>query len=176
MPWGRGGAGNIAQIEESQKRVAEQKQDLEANQPTVEASNPPTDSPSTQKVSSPAPSNWNQDYAHTGRGGAGNWYEPKILSETGKFVASEQPTAPPPTQPDKEVIAETRHRGRGGAGNYVWSQEDEERARDEERGKEIELKEMVARDVERALPRPVRAVPKLDRVDRAFIRDWEEQA
>jgi hypothetical protein len=101
-----------------------------------------------------------------GRGGAGNWFSPKELVSTGSFSSAEAPTSPKAQAPgDKELVGnESRHRGRGGAGNFLWTQEDEERARRENQDKEIELKEMVVKDVERGLARP----------DRAFLRDWEE--
>ncbi len=97
-----------------------------------------------------------------GRGGAGNWYEPKVLSETGIFETSvEQPASSSSRLPDKEITSETRQRGRGGAGNFVW---DEDESGKEKEIKEIELKEMVAKDVELGLAKP----------DRAFIRQWDD--
>lgn len=102
----------------------------------------------------------NQQYAHSGRGGAGNWYSPKELSETGKFVTATDPATAikAAKSTEAEIVTETRHRGRGGAGNFIWSQEEEEKRRAGEEGREIELKEMVARDVEAGLERPGRAV------------------
>jgi hypothetical protein len=113
-----------------------------------------------------------------GRGGSGNWYEPKVLSQTGTFTTPDASSTTKPSSlsdKDREAISgsETRKMGRGGAGNFVWSQEEEER-RKEEGVKEIELKEMVARDVEAALPRPERVVARKEKVDRAFVRDWED--
>lgn len=105
-----------------------------------------------------------------GRGGSGNWYEPKVLAQTGQFSAPEAPEAMKPIRADKEVVADTRRRGRGGAGNFVWDEDGEE----EESAKEIELKEMVVRDVEAQLPRPPRVVQRTEKVDRAFVRDWED--
>lgn len=109
-----------------------------------------------------------------GRGGSGNWYEPKILVETGAFSAPEAPEASKPLQASKEVVSDTRRRGRGGAGNFVW---DEDENRETEEVKEIELKEMVVRDVEAGLTRPPRVVQRggdREKVDRAFVRDWED--
>jgi hypothetical protein len=101
-----------------------------------------------------------QQYAHSGRGGAGNWFSPQELTETGKFVTATDPSVQAKAQraTEGEIVSETRHRGRGGAGNFIWSQEEEDKRRADEEGKEIELKEMVARDVEAGLERPSRAV------------------
>jgi hypothetical protein len=99
-----------------------------------------------------------------GRGGAGNWYSPKDLSQTGKFETSPEQASGEGKPIDQEMISDTRHRGRGGAGNFIWSAEDEEKARQEKQEMEIELKDMVVKDVEKGLARP----------DRAFIRQWDE--
>ena len=61
-----------------------------------------------------------------GRGGSGNWYEPKVLAQTGQFSAPEAPETIKPLRADKEVVTDTRRRGRGGAGNFVWDEEGEE--------------------------------------------------
>lgn len=90
-----------------------------------------------------------------GRGGAGNWYSPKELSQTGNFETSSQSTAS-----EKDAGTETRRTGRGGAGNFVWDDEESEKNRQQKEETEIELKDMIAKDVEAGLPRP----------DRAFMR------
>jgi hypothetical protein len=108
-----------------------------------------------------------------GRGGSGNWYEPKILAQTGNFSAPEAPESLKAIRADKEVVTDTRRRGRGGAGNFVWD-EDADGEGAGESVKEIELKEMVVRDVEAQLPRPPRVVQRTEKVDRAFVRDWED--
>jgi hypothetical protein len=99
-----------------------------------------------------------------GRGGAGNWYSPKDLSQTGKFETSPEQAPGDGKIADKEVTSESRHRGRGGAGNFIWIDEDEEKANQQKEEMEIELKEIIAKDVEEGLARP----------DRAFIRQWNE--
>lgn len=99
-----------------------------------------------------------------GRGGAGNWYSPKDLSQTGNFETPTEHTAGEARAGDKDAASESRHRGRGGAGNFIWTAEDEERAKNGKEAMEIELKEMVAKDVEEGLAKP----------DRAFIRQWDE--
>ncbi|KAE9969699.1 hypothetical protein EG327_010507 [Venturia inaequalis] len=170
---GRGGAGNFWQAQEAAKK---READLEASQrnpsttPSQQQSAP---SSSSQKS---VPANTNQDYAHMGRGGSGNWYEPKILAETGAFSAPEAPESAKPLQASKEVVSDTRGRGRGGAGNFVWD-EDEDRNKEAEEVKEIELKEMVVRDVEKGLTKPPRVVQRggeREGVGRAFVRDWED--
>ncbi|KAF2415964.1 hypothetical protein EJ08DRAFT_703765 [Tothia fuscella] len=170
MPYGRGGAGNWEQQEQAKRKAAE---DLEAARsqssqstttttttPTVSQSQP-QNAPSITSTSNQEPSQTTpQDYAHMGRGGAGNWFSPKELSTTGTFITPTDPTTS--TKADKsteaEIVTETRHRGRGGAGNFIWSQEEEERRKRGEETKEIELKDMVARDVEMGLQRPGKAV------------------
>lgn len=110
-----------------------------------------------------------------GRGGSGNWYEPKVLAETGAFSAPEAPESAKPVPANKELVSDTRRRGRGGAGNFVWDEEDNNREAEEV--KEIELKEMVVKDVEKGLTKPPRAMQRggeRDKVDRAFVRDWED--
>ncbi|KAL1639282.1 hypothetical protein SLS58_008124 [Diplodia intermedia] len=78
--WGRGGAGNIQQATEASKQRASEAQDLEAaNHPTTSSSAAATPS-DTATAASP------QQYAHMGRGGAGNFYSPSALASTGTFV------------------------------------------------------------------------------------------
>ena len=163
MPYGRGGAGNILAAAEqkavnvssgttsSVHRHLHIKQDVEAQTPK------PQLRPS-ESTASTTPANVNQDYAHMGRGGAGNWYSPKELSETGKFETSNQ------QGPVEKEPAETRRTGRGGAGNFVWDDEENEKTRQQKEEMEIELKDMVAKDVEAGLPRP----------DRVFVRPETE--
>ncbi|EOD47066.1 hypothetical protein UCRNP2_6202 [Neofusicoccum parvum UCRNP2] len=90
--WGRGGAGNIQQgaqlAEASKQRAAE---DPESANPPGGASPPP--GPATSQP---------QEYAHMGRGGAGNFYSPAELASTGRFDSSgtaTTTTAEPPPQP-----------------------------------------------------------------------------
>lgn len=80
--------------------------------------------------------------------GAGNWYSPRELSESGQFVSTEESSnlGPSTGQPARE----TRYTGRGGSGNYAYNTE-EERAKREAEQKEIELKDWVERDVEAGL-------------------------
>jgi len=52
---------------------------------------------------------------------------------------------------------ETRYTGRGGAGNYQWNDEKEAKAKQEAEQMEVELKELVKRDVEAGLTPPNKA-------------------
>jgi hypothetical protein len=65
---------------------------------------------------------------------------------------------------DKDLTAVAGRRGRGGAGNYVWKDEEDEEAKQQKEEIEIELKDMVTKDVEAGLSRP----------DRAFLRQENE--
>ncbi|ORY12547.1 hypothetical protein BCR34DRAFT_651039 [Clohesyomyces aquaticus] len=154
MPtWGRGGAGNIvteAQVQAQTKRVAE---DLEAQRSLTSSAAPPA----TSATSNP------QDYAHSGRGGAGNWYQPSELAAHGSFVSPDDSTSLPTT--DRPAVSTPWHpetqempvarAGRGGAGNFVWKGEEEkerERRVEEERRRGVE--ERVERVVEEGLAKP----------------------
>jgi hypothetical protein len=135
--------------------------DLEAARPASSTSTTPTTDAEDSSLASETKSSQTlpQEYAHMGRGGAGNWFSPKDLNESGNFVTTDDPSATAKAEKvaQTEIVSETRHRGRGGAGNFIWSQEDEERSKRESEDKEIELKEMVARDVEAGLSKPGRA-------------------
>lgn len=121
---GRGGAGNFY--------TKQSPQDLES-QPATE-----TETELIKTLSSQQPA---AEYAHTGRGGAGNWVRPSDEL----FKASEDL----PTTEAKVVIPErnsslaggggggggwkaTYRGGRGGAGNYEWRDDAEERKREKE--------------------------------------------
>ncbi|EON63453.1 hypothetical protein W97_02681 [Coniosporium apollinis CBS 100218] len=93
MPtWGRGGAGNImtdAQIEEENRRISA---DLEAQQSAAETFAAPTHRPSYPTTTTPTASQ-SQQYALSGRGGAGNWYSPADLASRGTFVSTTTATS-----------------------------------------------------------------------------------
>ncbi|KAL1600690.1 hypothetical protein SLS60_007078 [Paraconiothyrium brasiliense] len=145
---GRGGAGNIIRAQEQSKKAVE---DVEAQRtPTADAA-PPTSTTSSQS------------YAHTGRGGAGNWYQPSQLAKEGTFSTPSDSTALPttskpnvstPWHPENQQMPVARA-GRGGAGNFVWKDEEEEKRQKEEREKLGEkVSENVERDVEAVLAKP----------------------
>ncbi|KAF2738803.1 hypothetical protein EJ04DRAFT_26988 [Polyplosphaeria fusca] len=154
MPsWGRGGAGNIVseeQVKEQNRKIAE---DLEANRPLAASAAPPA-----QSSPDPPP-----EYSHMGRGGAGNWFQPKELEQSGSFSQASDSTAQPttskpnvstPWHPDNQELPVARA-GRGGAGNFVWKDEDKERQEREQQVKAKErLNEQVEKDVEFGLQKP----------------------
>jgi hypothetical protein len=98
-----------------------------------------------------------------GRGGAGNWYEPKELQKEGTFMQSADSTAKPtsskpeistPWHPEGQELPVARS-GRGGAGNFVWRGEDVgQKERDEEERRKEALRIQAERSVEGSLARP----------------------
>lgn len=173
MAWGRGGAGNIQQAGDAEKRMAE---DIEAAQPpqSTESSHPDA---SFYASSEPQ----EQEYAHMGRGGAGNWYSPAELNSTGTYVSNAKPQLTPSSNgaskastlfgdptlapASQAALSEQElaagHRGRGGAGNFIWRSGAEEGAKakaEEERLKKAgKIEEKVIADVEAGLAMPGRA-------------------
>lgn len=98
-----------------------------------------------------------------GRGGAGNWYQPAELEKEGKFVQPADSTAIPisskplvstPWHPETQELPVARS-GRGGAGNFVWKDEEKEKARalEQEKAKES-VTRRVEEDVELGLMKP----------------------
>lgn len=127
-----------------------------------------------------APSLITQEYAHMGRGGAGNYYSPSSLTQTGKFTdaspasisdahggsgiengaAITRSTAPPPSI--SHLSTAPAYRGRGGAGNFLGdpyeksaNEIQQERARQQEA--QEQAKKGVDVDVEARLARPGKA-------------------
>ncbi|KAK4548662.1 hypothetical protein LTR36_009573 [Oleoguttula mirabilis] len=167
MAYGRGGAGNIQAIEQDSARVAA---DLEANQQDGSTGVPAAANVERQE----------QQYAHKGRGGVGNWYSPKELKEKGHFNDAHrshilgdgtQPPAnsadvgtgnAPPSynaaQPSTETI---KTYGRGGAGNYSFGvSESEERAarkRMQQEETKEKLKAEIEKNVQQSLAMPAKA-------------------
>ncbi|KAI4630742.1 hypothetical protein J4E80_001680 [Alternaria sp. BMP 0032] len=155
MAYGRGGAGNYYAAQEQSKKVAE---DVEANRSsTTAAAQPSRDPPQVQ------PSNASQDYAHMGRGGAGNWYQPTELQKEGTFTQAADATAIPtsskpqistPWHPEGQELPVARS-GRGGAGNFVWKSEEQTKRQVQDEEKRIEgLRNEVERSVEAGLAKP----------------------
>lgn len=70
-PYGRGGAGNYEAIQRENEKVAN---DLEANQSAA-------DNATNNYVPPDIAERSEAQYAHTGRGGAGNYYSPRELTE-----------------------------------------------------------------------------------------------
>jgi hypothetical protein len=186
MAYGRGGAGNILQAKEEIKKVTQVSarhrafrriliawahltttQDVEANRAST-----PTAQPTSQPPS---------EYAHMGRGGSGNWYQPSELQKDGTFTQPTDATAIPtsskpaistPWHPEGQELPVARS-GRGGAGNFVWkSDEQVRREREGREMDEIKIKESVSKEVERGvekvLARPGAARLGEDKVGRGW--------
>lgn len=126
--------------------------------------------------SAEAPVSAPDQYAYSGRGGAGNYYSPAALSQQGTFSTtpstaatssshSEAATAiPAPASDSASASASVPFAGRGGAGNYSFSDErklleaevndggDVSRSRDSSG-----MTELVELDVERGLAKPQQA-------------------
>lgn len=120
----------------------------------------------------------NQQYAHMGRGGAGNYYSPWELQMRGEFTGAgtshvlgdgtpqpkSQETERMGDKGDMKGTADTgvTYRGRGGAGNFSFGvSESEERATrkrlEEEQRKKEELRVNSEKIVEEGLARPEKA-------------------
>ncbi|KAH4897295.1 hypothetical protein HBI80_198170 [Parastagonospora nodorum] len=171
MPYGRGGAGNILQAKEDSKKIVE---DIEANRA-------PTSTSQSAQAIAQATAQQACDYAHMGRGGTGNWYQPTELQKEGTFTQPSDSTAIPtsskpqvstPWHPESQELPVARS-GRGGAGNFVWKSE--EQVRREREGREmdeIKKKEKVSLEVERGveavLARPGQARLGEDKVGRGW--------
>lgn len=78
-PYGRGGAGNYEAIQRENEKV---NNDLERSQSTAEKAGINYIPPDIAERSE-------AQYAHTGRGGAGNYYSPRDLAEQGNFMGAQ---------------------------------------------------------------------------------------
>ena len=78
-PYGRGGAGNYEAIQRENEKV---NNDLERSQSTA-------DKDVINYVPPDIAERSEAQYAHTGRGGAGNYYSPRDLVETGNFSGAQ---------------------------------------------------------------------------------------
>ncbi|KAI9869761.1 MAG: hypothetical protein M1830_005119, partial [Pleopsidium flavum] len=103
-----------------------------------------------------------QDYAHSGRGGAGNFYSPSTLQSTGTFASSgtipttsnintntktstpSDDSTAPPSAVKESGPSETVYTGRGGAGNFRVGQDVERRKREDEERELRERRERVS--------------------------------
>ncbi|PNS16015.1 hypothetical protein CAC42_4416 [Sphaceloma murrayae] len=158
MPYGRGGAGNF-EAAAAAKQLAQERaaNDVEAQKSTEDHL-----SDVLSEAKPPA------QYAHSGRGGAGNYYSPQELSKTGQFEGGTAglEEASIPTSAASKIQAKIQatlpaYRGRGGAGNYETSAADSaEAARSkavEEEKEEQKIRESIAKDVETGLAKPQKA-------------------
>ena len=164
-PFGRGGAGNIEAVQKENERI---NNDLEASQSAADNVGndfvPPADIQRDE-----------QQYAHTGRGGAGNYYSPKDLNQKGNFsdahrshipgdgtlAPAEGSTAPPSYNAVSSGTEAARKTGRGGAGNYDFGINEAEtkaaRRRREEDEKQARLKQDIEKGVQESLAFPSKA-------------------
>lgn len=158
-PHGRGGAGNI------QRENEKISNDLEANQSAA-------DNATNSYVPPDIAEKSEAQYAHTGRGGAGNYYSPQDLSQTGSFSGAQTshilgdgtPAPSDNTRPAAAPAATgglTSKTGRGGAGNYDFGINEAERkaARQHEEAdrRQQQLKEDVEKGVQDNLAFPSKA-------------------
>lgn len=159
MP-GRGGAGNFQAAIAAKDRVAA---DLEAGPPTEESF---SDAVSVRKP---------PQYAYAGRGGAGNYYSPKEMSENGTSKDLEAgeilgdgvnslgggrfPRGMGSSWTKSAEAEAPRTYGRGGAGNYALNAREnkEPEKQQEEEQKKAQLKLDIEQGVEASLAVPPKA-------------------
>ncbi|KAK6544462.1 hypothetical protein TWF694_001157 [Orbilia ellipsospora] len=128
---GRGGAGNFAPKAAPKPVEVEMKSNTDLQNIDLEAQKPTDPADATSVVdapgSTPAP-----QYKTYARGGAGNWYEPAALKQTGTFTSGNTVTEVVATS-DNVVASEKRSsrvwQGRGGAGNWEADQQIKEEIR-----------------------------------------------
>lgn len=154
MAYGRGGAGNFQAVVQEKARIAK---DVEANQHAVESN--------TEGLPAVNTDCQEQQYAHTGRGGIGNWYSPKELKEKGHFsdahrshilgdgtqapADSTDSGAPPSYNTAAPSVETTRTYGRGGAGNFSFGVSEGEERMARKRMQQEETKEKLKADIEK---------------------------
>lgn len=155
MP-GRGGAGNYQNAKQELDRAA---QDIEASRTAQHLA----------MTSDQQSAGTDQRYAHSGRGGAGNYYSPQELNSTGTFASNDVKATNEPvtgssastSTPSSALIEPARKVGRGGAGNMVFGVTlDEERAirrSHDEKQKQDKVKADVEASVHAAIPEPPKA-------------------
>ena len=153
MPsYGRGGAGNIQAIEQATARISA---DLEAKHSAA-------DSYTKEPLSSDYAAREAQMYKHTGRGGAGNYFSPKDLRQTGNFDHVPPPGVGSKTSALGIAMEQTiRTLGRGGAGNYAFGMSENAdwvaRKGMEDEAKREKLTQDIEKGVEKTLALPQKA-------------------
>ncbi|KAH6668037.1 hypothetical protein B0J14DRAFT_177051 [Halenospora varia] len=166
---GRGGAGNFW----SQEDVKNVEKNESAD---VESQKSPTTESDLQRTQTALSTRETSEYAHIGRGGAGNYTTPSAIPLAPSSsnppsiptrTSSTQSTLPNSSIPRPVAQAPEQpafRGGRGGAGNFLWGNgaEEEERVKGlreaEEREREEEVRKRVMESVEGGLQRPPGAV------------------
>ena len=148
-PYGRGGAGNIQALEQTNAKIAS---DLEANQTT-----------SQELLPSDYLHREEPKYVRSGRGGAGNYYDPKEVEQSANLGGDAAATV------SKASTASNPTAGRGGAGNYAFGFSADARSAEREKLEEMRVREKVREDVERGVGE-VLAVPPKARVGDGGVR------
>ncbi|CZT20391.1 uncharacterized protein RCC_06251 [Ramularia collo-cygni] len=138
----RGGAGNILAIQQEKARLSA---DVEAQlQRTID--------------SAPAQIIRTQEYAHSGRGGSGNYYSPKTLKETGHF-GHQNPMADArgQQQTNGQPVPVAKY-GRGGMGNMVYGvAESEQNKNEDDKLKREKIEVESEREAEQSIALPPKA-------------------
>lgn len=150
MSSGRGGAGNVRTIEPENARISI---DLEANQAAA-----------ASHGREPLPSDYlnreEQQYALSGRGGAGNYYSPKELSQTGRFSSARTGTGSGSAPQAQGMTEQSRTYGRGGAGNHYFGERERAALDAEKRRQEDQFREKLKQDIERGVKEHLAMPPK----------------
>lgn len=145
---GRGGAGNIYPKGDVEK--VSKPEDVESQSQVDSSSTSINDLTRSISATNPPP-----EYLHTGRGGAGNWVQPKELHSQGLT----QESTLSGQDASKRTIGSSKPTykgGRGGAGNYGSLEQEEQERRQQEQKKRDQVEKAVERDVESGLARPER--------------------
>ena len=117
----------------------------------IEAQQPSDPADATSIVDAPATTSVPQ-YKTYARGGAGNWYEPAALKETGTFTSNPAPTESSSTEKRSSRVWQ----GRGGAGNWEADQQIKE---------EMKRKSLLAQMDEEALAATLHEIKKEAKVE-----------
>ncbi|KAM3068735.1 hypothetical protein ACMFMG_010911 [Clarireedia jacksonii] len=161
---GRGGAGNFYSKQDIDNVTKSAAADLEAQ--SLPLSKQATATTAAAVAASQPP-----EYQHTGRGGAGNYITPSMLSSAGLTQtttshADSTINPAPPYQVHANANAGAQRSsvvykgGRGGVGNYEVvgdAGEGRDREREREREREEEIERRVLGDVETGLTKPGKA-------------------
>lgn len=142
MPaYGRGGAGNIQAVDQQNDRIVK---DLEANESNAKSL--------TQTLSSDTVKRDESQYAYTGRGGSGNFYSRKDVSQAKTSGLSDVAAS--------EMIKSTRTSGRGGVGNYEFSANESAQTALKKDTRDEQVKERLTKDIEKEVNEELAMPPK----------------